>query len=107
MWTAVKILGGVVVLLLVLGFLALIVLVTRPVLITGVSADSLEWSLGYTRSDQSCRKLDDGSWICDSVDDPPARYEVDWVGCWKAVPPVTSGSPKSGCIDLDDIVRIN
>lgn len=107
MWTAVKIFGGLIALLLVLGFLALVVLVTRPVLITGVSADYLERSLGYTRTDQSCRKLDDGSWVCDSVDKPPGRYEVDWMGCWKAISPITPGSSKSSCIDLDDIVGIN
>jgi hypothetical protein len=106
-WTAVKILGGIIALLLALGFLALVVLVTRPVLITGVSADYLERSVGFTRVDQSCRKLSDGSWICDPVEDPPERYEVDWMGCWKTVPPITSGSSRSDCIDLDDIVGIN
>ena len=107
MWTAVKIVGGVIALLLVLGFLTLIVLVTRPVLVTGVSADYLERSVGFTRADQSCEKLGDGSWICDPAEDPPERYEVDWMGCWKEVPSTTSGSSKSGCIDLDDIVGIN
>lgn len=107
MWTAVKIVGGVIAVLLVLGFLTLLILVTRPVLITGVSADYLEQSIGFTRADQNCTKLSDGSWICDPVDDNPERYEVNWMGCWKEIPSARYRSLSAGCIDLDDIVGIN
>ena len=112
MWTAVKIGAIISAVLLTLAFIAILIMVTRPALLTGVSSDSLAHSLdGPYYGD--CRKLEDDSWVCVSPDGLTRRLEVDWLGCWKVVDTqrqgeqATAAGPESGCIELEDIVRIN
>ncbi len=121
-WKGVKILGALSAVVLGLLFIFILIMVTRPALLVGVSADDLAHSLANTTSPSggsNCRKEADGNWTCNFA--PPdgswRRYEVsvDWLGCWDATLPGadtstsgTSSSPydKSGCIELGDVIRI-
>lgn len=112
MWTAVKIGAIISAVLLTLAFIGILIMVTRPALLSGVSSDSLAHSLdGPNYGD--CRKLEDDNWECSSPEGLTHRVEVDWLGCWKVVETqrqddrVALTEPESGCIELEDIVRIN
>ncbi len=101
-WVAVTL--GVVVTLL---FLALLVMVTRPAVLAGVSGNYLSRSVGGEDGGATCRKLDDGNWRCSTPSGPGLTINVDWMGCWKVIaPPETdplSAPAGSDCIQLDDI----
>jgi hypothetical protein len=121
-WKGVKVLGIASAVLLTLAFLFILIMVTRPALLVGVSGDDLAHSLANTTSPSggsNCRKAEDGDWVCNFA--PPGglwtRYEVtvDWLGCWEAGLPGTDSSAsgtagsryyKSGCIELGDVIRI-
>ncbi|HRV60304.1 MAG TPA: hypothetical protein P5138_06710 [Solirubrobacterales bacterium] len=117
MWTAVKIgaiIGGV---LLTLTFIAILIMVTRPAVLTGVAGPDLANSVARIdqSSEGSCRKVSGGTWDCD-VHGPNAngsfQVEVDWLGCWKAErtgPASGSGLPaeRDGCIELGDIITFD
>lgn len=118
MWAAVKIgaiIGAVGIMFL---FLGLVVMVTRPALLTGVDGSSLAYSVSGGMSGSSdggvCTKGEDGDWTC-SVHGPSANgtyaVDVDWTGCWDAS--LTADRSKfagpqslSGCIKLGDVITI-
>ncbi|MCB0857789.1 MAG: hypothetical protein KDB57_06690 [Solirubrobacterales bacterium] len=116
-WTGVKILGVLSAVLLTLAFFFILVMVTRPALLAGVSADDLAHSLANTTSPgggSNCRKADDGEWTCwFAGQSGNARYrlEVNWMGCWEASRTETlvgeAPESKSGCIELGDVIRID
>lgn len=115
-WKAFKLVGIVCAGLLTVVFVVLLVLVTRPVLLTGVSGYDLAHSVaGATSASEggNCRKLPDSRWRC-SVTGPDANgsylVKVNWMGCWTATP---TGPPKpevttrhTGCIELGDVVTL-
>ncbi len=121
-WKGVKVLGIVSAVLLTLAFFFILIMVTRPALLVGVSGDDLAHSLANTTSPSggsNCRKEPEGNWTCNFA--PPdgswTRYEVavDWLGCWDATALGRPGEgasgtstpdPRSGCIELGDVIRI-
>lgn len=115
MWTAVKIAAAVSAVLLTLVFIGLLVMVTRPALLTGVSGTSLALSLSGGDGSGvggACSKRPDGDWNC-SVSGRNANgaylVDVDWMGCWTAVPRPGPGSSQreKGCIELSDIINLD
>lgn len=89
-------------------FLVLLVMVTRPAVLTGVSETYLSRSVAGEDSGTTCQKLDDGDWRCSSSTGPDLTIDVDWMGCWKVVAPpakdpLSGDSNPSDCIQLDDI----
>lgn len=114
MWLAVKIAAAFSAALLVIFFLGLVVMVTRPALLTGVGGDDLAHSLRGDSGAPSCKKLG-GDWECQLEADRAMtvyRVKVNWMGCWKATRvsgPVTAYTPASrdGCIQLGDIIRFD
>jgi len=111
-WKAVKIaavIGGG---LLALFFIALVIMVSRPALLVGVSGDDLAYSVsgGVGGSEGgSCSKQDDGDWLC-GVSGPKARGEfkvdVDWTGCWRAEAVRRPDERHEGCIRLGDVITL-
>lgn len=114
MWTAVKIAAITGATLLILLFVALLVMVSRPALLVGVSGEDLAHSLRGGSGAPYCEKSGDGNWACElEADKAMTRYEVDvnWMGCWKARRiggPVTEFTPASrdGCIELGDVIQL-
>lgn len=112
MWTAVKIVGAVCAVLLCLVFVLILVLTTRPAVLTGVGGSDLGRSVSESDAATPCSKGSDGNWNCPRETNlGVARYrvDVDWMGCWKAdrvAGPDTRLSPseKSGCIELGDLI---
>ena len=110
-WTVVKIGAAIGAALLALLFIALLVMVTRPALLVGVSGDSLSNSLQGSGGQAACKKAGNDDWTCSrEADQGMTRYRVnvDWVGCWKAERvsgPVTEFTPAAsdGCIQLGDV----
>jgi len=108
-WRAVKVAAAVGVFLVALAFLALLVAVTRPSIIWGVSGARLASSIG----NGTCREAGD-DWICHTSADPPTRYrvDVDWMGCWKGtrIQPARSAdipAERDGCIQLGDVITFD
>ena len=117
MWTAVKIGGIISGVLVTLLFIGLLVMVTRPALLTGVDGNTLAESVsgGNGPYDEgSCSKQDDGSWVCRVKGPNTGTFEVDvnWMGCWTGTPTSQSSGPDSaretsGCIELADIISFD
>ncbi len=110
-WVAIS--AGIVVALL---FALLLVMVTRPAVLAGVSGDRLAHSIHGDDSAFNCEKRDDGRWLCRSTKRPahPLVVDVDWTGCWKIEPerdllddPMSEGPGETaakGCIELGDVI---
>ena len=112
MWTVVKIAGIVSAVLVTLLFIALLVMVTRPALLLGVSESSLSSSIQDETTGAGCEKGPAGEWFCVLDDDRRFRVDVDWMGCWQAEtnePAVRSNLPskRDGCIELADIITFD
>jgi hypothetical protein len=103
--------------LVTLLFIVLLIMVTRPALLTGVSGDYLSNSVNGSDGGQACRKLEGGDWRCTSGSGRAFRVEVDWMGCWKIKPkreipddPMSEGPGEhstKGCIELGDVVTFD
>jgi len=100
--------------LLTLLFIALLIMVTRPALLTGVSGDYLSNSFNGSVYGPACHKIEGGDWRCVSESGDASRLEVDWMGCWKSFPVANTPDSEesgpdhgSGCIQLGDILTFN
>lgn len=117
MWTAAKIIGVVIAAVLTLMFIVLLVMVTRPALLIGVDGNTLAESVsgGNGAYDEgTCRKQEDGNWVCRVKGPNTGTYEVDvnWMGCWSGTllsKPHDSDQARetSGCIELADIISFD
>ena len=115
MWTAVKIIAAVSATLLSLMFIGLLVMVTRPAVIVGVSESALGRSVSNNENGTPCSRNDDGNWVCPRETNRGMahyRVDVDWMGCWEAdrsSGPETEFTPatKSGCVELGDVVTFD
>ncbi len=123
MWTVVKIIGAISAALLTLAFIVLLILVTRPAVLLGVSDDSMSFSVSRNNeipdsgesSGADCRKREDGEWRCIvSGGRMPGQLELDvnWMGCWTASrlsPGAVTDDPKGlkGCVSLSDAVHFD
>ena len=106
MWTAVKIAGIVAAMVVTLAFLCLLVLVTRPAVLLGVSDSSLASSVNGGSTSERCQSSS-GEWICPVEGVGAYRVWVDWMGCWKGVRVDDPSARIDGCIELGDIITFD
>ena len=99
-WKGVRIAAVVSAVVVTLAFLALLVAVTRPAILWGVTGESLAASIG----EGVCHMSADGEWVCEPGTGKVYRVDVDWMGCWQAERPAPR---QSGCIELGDIITLD
>ncbi len=112
-WKVVKIgaiASGVIVML---AFIGLLVMVTRPALLVGVDGSALAYSIGDGEaSSGDCNRSTGGDWRCHLLGgEVSGRFDVNvnWMGCWtatldRASPGANPPGQLDGCIQLGDVI---